>query len=150
MVLDILSTFVDFKNTKEGKKLAIRKGEALSLKFVRVKKYYGEGGYDIRIVISNELAHDMASNGINRFKFMFDEASLNVAIVYQNLKDSYDLSTRKVRPNGDYEFNDKYVSATFLPIIEEKNCSSMLYKGKFLKDKSAYVFTFCGKGKRRK
>jgi len=138
-LLNILSTFVDFKNTKESKKLDIDDSE-LILKFTKVKRTSGKG-FDIRISLNKDLVEDMKKNGILHFKFMYDEKSYNVAIVYCTLKDAYNFEGRKARPSGNIELLDKYVTATLLKLFEEKNAMSIKYKGRFIKDQSAYLFT---------
>ena len=151
MVLNILSTYVDFKNTKEGKKVEPgRKGD--DTPYLRFIKFYSKPNNipQVRIEISGPLVKEMKENGITRFKLMFDEKSYNVAFVYNTLPNAKDLSKFKLRPRGCIEFMDKYVTATMLPLLDEKNATRLIYKGKFIKEASAYTFTIYKLTKRKK
>lgn len=140
-VMTILSTYVDFKNTKEGRKVDQEPDLPFLIKFTRIKKVNNKG-FDARVNLNKSLVKHMKENGINRFKFMFDEKSYNVAIVYCTLQEELlEFEERKTRTDGSIEILDKYISATMIKILEEKKARSIRYKGKFIKDSSAYIFT---------
>lgn len=139
-VLNLLSGFVDFKNTKEGRRVDEEGIPSLALKFLRVRKVNGKG-YDVKICLNRSLLLDMKKNGITRFKFMFDEKSTNVALVYCTLDTAYDISDYKTRKNGSIEVIDKYVTAVMAKVLESKNATSITYKAKLLKEHSAYLCT---------
>ena len=146
-VFHLLSSFVDFDKTKAAEKALDKGKEEPLLKFIKIKS--GKS-ICVRIVFNKALFNHMKSNKITTFKMMFDEKDNRVAIVYNNLKDSFSFLGKIPRANGSIEFMNAYVTATMLEVLEEKKAVSLTYKPKFESDSLAYICKLAKVGKGKK
>lgn len=139
MLFEAFGDFVEFKNTKEGKKVGVNDKD-IELRFIKIVDPKTKKEY-VRIVLSSSLVESLKQNKIFSFKFLYNERSHDVLLRYDNSSNAFTFVNKKIRPNGEHEFINKYISATMLNFMKEKNSKRLVYKGRYLKDKLAYIFS---------
>ena len=137
MKYEMFYDFVEFKNTKEGKKVDVPDAGSLTLNFRKIK----QGKFEtVRIGLNPGLVQSMKENKIFSFKLLFNETNLNVCLRYDNSSNAFTIVNKASRAGGSHDFYNKYVSATMLKVLADKKARSSSYKGKYVKDKLAYLF----------
>lgn len=138
MVLNVLSGFEEFQNTKEGKKVQgiqrSRNDEPL-LKFRKV--VLKNGHIDINVVFNRPLLRQMKDSNMFTFKLLFNETNNNIAIKYDTSTSAKTLVNRCTRENGDIVITDKFITATMLPLM--KNVKGLDYKIRNIIDKTIII-----------
>lgn len=133
------SNFVEFKNTKEGKKVdeSGKDGE-LKLSFRKVKQGKLE---TIRVGLNPGLVKSLKENKIFSFKLLFNESSLDVCLRYDTSSNAFTIVNKKIRARGEHEFYNKYITAVMMKVLKDKNAKAITYKGKYYKESLAYCFS---------
>ena len=138
MKYELFYDFVEFKNTKEGKKVDTPSAKDLTLNFRKVK----QGKFEtVRIGLNAGLVSSLKENKIFSFKLLFNEQNLNICLRYDNSTNAFTIVNKRSRAKGTHDFYNKYVTAVMMKVLKEKNAKSITYKGKYYPDKLSYLFT---------
>ena len=137
MVITPLHGFEEFQNTEEGRKVHGHGRISSSEPFLKFRKINYKNRTDVAIILNRPLLRMMKDNGVLTFKLLFNEKTGQVAIKYDTSSSAKTLVNKRTRVNGDILFTDKFVTATILPLMKDKNL--ILYKVKSVVDKIIFI-----------
>ena len=130
--------FVEFKNTKQGKKVDEQQ-EILKLRFSKISNKKTGAEY-VTIVISSDLAKSLKKNQIFSFKLLYQESTNNILLKYDKSSNAFSIVDKRCRASGEYVFIDKYITAVLLDVMKDKGSTYLSYEGKYFEDKLSYLF----------
>lgn len=138
MKYDLFGDFVEFKNTKQGKKVDNPDQDIIiSFRKILDKKHNYQS---VRITLNQGMVKSLKDNKIFTFKILYQENTNNILIRFDNSSNAFSIINKKIRPDQTHDFYNKYITAVMLDVMKEKNAKSLIYKGKYYEDKLAYLF----------
>ena len=139
MIANMLDGFEEFKNTKASKK-AIENGDTSNIELtVRLASGW-KGKKEINVTFSKALVRMMYEKKLTTFKLLYNEKENAIGIRYDNSSNCLNLDNFTIQKSGIIMLRDKFITFTFVPLLEKENCLGYKYKGRYFEMNSCIVF----------
>ena len=136
MVGNMLEGFEEFKNTKASRKASNETEYVITVRLVKSYK----NGKAVNLTFSKDLVRDLKKKGITTFKLLYNEKENAIGLRYDASSNCIDLKNYKIPANGVLAIRDKYITYTFVPVLEKDNLDGYKFAGKYFQMGSCYIF----------